>query len=110
MHLVLAKQAARICAVLAPRMPLVTQCCGLAGVGDLMVDLALATGSEEFWEAGGTVAAIILTRSGGTRSRPVFPDANLAGASAGWAGGSAGVLAFLRRLHEQGGPRLGLIG
>ncbi|MFI6151662.1 class IV lanthionine synthetase LanL [Kitasatospora sp. NPDC051170] len=109
-HLVLAERAARTCALLAPRMPLVTQCCGLSGVGDLMVDVALATDSEEFWEAARTVAAIILTRSGGTRSRPVFPDANLAGASAGWAGGSAGVLAFLRRLHEQGGPRLGLIG
>ncbi|MFJ8434008.1 class IV lanthionine synthetase LanL [Kitasatospora sp. NPDC094019] len=109
-HLVLAERAARTCVVLAPRMPLVTQCCGLSGVGDLMVDVALATGSEEFWEAAGTIAAIILTRSGGTRSRPVFPDANLAGASAGWAGGSAGVLAFLRRLHQQGGPRLGLIG
>ncbi|MEV0190044.1 class IV lanthionine synthetase LanL [Kitasatospora purpeofusca] len=109
-HLVLAERAARTCAALAPRMPLVTQCCGLSGVGDLMVDVALATGSEEHWEAAGTVAAIVLTRSGGPRSRPVFPDANLAAASAGWAGGSAGVLAFLRRLHRQGGPRLGLIG
>ncbi|MFB8239247.1 lanthionine synthetase LanC family protein [Kitasatospora purpeofusca] len=109
-HLALAERTARTCAALAPRMPLVTQCCGLSGVGDLMVDVALATDSEEFWESAGTVAAIILSRSGGTRSRPVFPDANLAGASAGWAGGSAGVLAFLRRLHEQGGPRLGMIG
>jgi hypothetical protein len=109
-HLVLAQDAARTCAALAPRMPLVTQCCGLAGIGDLMVDVALATGSEEFWEAAGTVAGIILSRSGGPRARPVFPDANLARASAGWAGGSAGVLGFLRRLHERGGPRLGLIG
>ncbi len=109
-HLLLAQRAARTCAVLAPRMPLVTQCCGLSGVGDLMVDVALATGSEEFWEAASTVAAIILSRSGGTRTRPLFPDANLTTASTSWATGSAGVLGFLRRLHERGGPRLGLIG
>ncbi|WP_317621082.1 lanthionine synthetase LanC family protein, partial [Streptomyces sp. CBMA123] len=117
-YLALARRAARTCAVLAPRMPLVTQCCGLAGVGELLVDVAGACGSrsdsgsdaEEFREAAGTVAAIILSRSGGTPSRPVFPDAGLARAGATWAGGSAGVLGFLRRLHERGGPRLGLIG
>ncbi|MFB7512374.1 class IV lanthionine synthetase LanL [Streptomyces sp. NPDC056144] len=123
-YLDLAQQAARACAALAPRMPLVSQCCGLAGVGDLMVDLARATASttatattsastsasasEEFWEAAETVALLILSRSGGTWSRPVFPDPGLAGPSATWAGGSAGVLAFFRRLHDRGGPRLGL--
>ncbi|MFI6848966.1 class IV lanthionine synthetase LanL [Kitasatospora sp. NPDC050467] len=109
-YLALAQRAARTCAALAPRMPLVTQCCGLSGVGDLMVDVAEASGSEEFRDAAETVAAIILSRSGGTSSRPVFPDAGLTGSSATWAGGSAGVLAFLRRLHGRGGQRLGLIG
>ncbi|MEU9079533.1 class IV lanthionine synthetase LanL [Kitasatospora sp. NPDC048538] len=112
-HLALARQAARTCAAVAPRMPLVNQCCGLAGVGELMVDVALACDdrtAEEFWTAAETVTAIILSRSGGPPSRPVFPDAGLTGASATWAGGSAGVLAFLRRLHARGGPRLGLIG
>ncbi|AUY49177.1 class IV lanthionine synthetase LanL [Streptomyces sp. CB01881] len=108
-HLVLAQRAARTCAALAPRMPLVNQCCGLAGVGDLMVDVARASGSEEFWNAAETVAALILSRSGGTPSRPVFPDAGLARSSATWAGGSAGVLAFFRRLHDRGGQRLGLV-
>ncbi|MEU7017589.1 class IV lanthionine synthetase LanL [Streptomyces sp. NPDC046385] len=107
-YLDLAQRAARACAVLAPRMPLVTQCCGLAGVGDLMVDVAEASGAEEFRDAAETVALLILSRSGGTWSRPVFPDAGLARASATWAGGSAGVLAFFRRLHDRGGPRLGL--
>ncbi|MFJ3788732.1 class IV lanthionine synthetase LanL [Kitasatospora sp. NPDC090091] len=109
-YLVLARRAARTCAALAPRMPLVTQCCGLSGVGDLMVDVALASGSEEFWDAAETVAAIILSRSGGTASRPVFPDTGLTRPSATWAGGSAGVLGFLRRLHDRDGPRLGLVG
>ncbi|MFI9363052.1 class IV lanthionine synthetase LanL [Kitasatospora sp. NPDC053057] len=114
-YLALAGQAARTCAALAPRMPLVTQCCGLAGVGDFLVDTAVASGSsgssgsEEFWGAADTVAAVILSRSGGTAARPVFPDPGLARPSATWAGGSAGVLGFLRRLHDRGGPRLGLI-
>ncbi|WP_275941151.1 lanthionine synthetase LanC family protein, partial [Streptomyces sp. SID685] len=104
----LARRTARACAALAPRMPLVTQCCGLAGVGDLMVDVAEAPGSEEFWDAAETIALLILSRSGGTWSRPVFPDTSLAGPSATWAGGSAGVLAFFRRLRHRGGPRLGV--
>ncbi|MFJ2908603.1 class IV lanthionine synthetase LanL [Streptomyces sp. NPDC087228] len=108
-YLVLAERAARTCAALAPRMPLVTQCCGLSGAGDLMVDVARASDSEEFWDAAETVAMIILSRSGGTRSRPAFPNTELTGSSATWAGGSAGVLAFLRRLHDRGGRRLGLI-
>ncbi|MFJ9928021.1 class IV lanthionine synthetase LanL [Streptomyces misionensis] len=107
-YLRLAQRAARACAALAPRMPLVTQCCGLAGVGDLMVDVAEASESEEFWDAAETVALLILSRSGGTWSRPVFPDTGLARPSATWAGGSAGVLAFFRRLRDRGGPRLGL--
>lgn len=106
-YLALAQRTARACAALAPRMPLVTQCCGLAGVGDLMVDVAAATGSEEFRDAAGTVALLLLSRSGGTWSRPVFPDTGLARPSATWAGGSAGVLAFFRRLRDGGGPRLG---
>ncbi|MEV4615726.1 class IV lanthionine synthetase LanL [Kitasatospora sp. NPDC049258] len=108
-HLRLAQQAARTCVALAPRMPLVTQCCGLAGVGDLLVDVAQASDSEEFWAAATTVALIILSRSGGPTSRPTFPDPDLTRPSPTWAGGSAGVLAFLRRLHTHGGPRLGLI-
>ncbi|MFJ3615018.1 class IV lanthionine synthetase LanL [Streptomyces hydrogenans] len=107
-HLDLARQAARACAVLAPRMPLVTQCCGLAGVGDLLVSVAEASGEEEFRDGAEAVARLILSRSGGTWSRPVFPDTGLARSSATWAGGSAGVLAFFRRLRHGGGPRLGL--
>ncbi|MFJ7149017.1 lanthionine synthetase LanC family protein [Streptomyces sp. NPDC100445] len=108
-YLGLAQRAARACAALAPRMPLVTQCCGPAGVGELMVDVAEASASEEFREAAETVALLTLSRSGGTWSRPVFPDTGLARPSATWAGGSAGVLAFFGRLRDGGGPRLGLV-
>ncbi|MFF0750532.1 class IV lanthionine synthetase LanL [Streptomyces sp. NPDC004267] len=108
-YLDLAQRTARACAGLAPRMPLVTQCCGLAGVGDLMVDVAEASAAEEFRDAAETVALLILSRSGGTWSRPVFPDTGLARPSATWAGGSAGVLAFFRRLRDGGGARLGVV-
>ncbi|MCX4674565.1 class IV lanthionine synthetase LanL [Streptomyces sp. NBC_01433] len=110
-HLTLAEQAARTCAALARRMPLVTQCCGLSGVGDFLVDMAKASpsASEEFRNAAETVAMIVLSRSGGTWPHPVFPDTGLTGPSATWAGGSAGVLGFFRRLHDGGGPRLGLL-
>ncbi|MFE5297801.1 class IV lanthionine synthetase LanL [Streptomyces sp. NPDC056632] len=108
-YLDLAQRTARACVALAPRMPLVTQCCGLAGVGELMVDVAEASASEEFRDAAETIALLILSRSGGTWSRPVFPDPGLARPAATWAGGSAGVLAFFRRLRAGGGPRLGLV-
>ncbi|MDJ0384209.1 class IV lanthionine synthetase LanL [Streptomyces sp. G-G2] len=112
-YLTLAQRSARTCATLAPRMPLVGQCCGLSGVGDLMLDLAgasSAAASEEFRRAAETIALIILTRSGGPRSRPTFPDTGLTTPTATWATGSAGVLSFLRRLHTRTTPRLGLIG
>ncbi|MGW2396392.1 class IV lanthionine synthetase LanL [Kitasatospora sp. NPDC001664] len=109
-HLTPARRAARTAAALAPRMPLVNQCCGLAGVGELLVDVAVAAQDQEYWDAAETVAAIILSRSGGPAERPVFPDAGLTRPSATWAGGSAGVLGFFRRLHERGGLRLGLPG
>jgi hypothetical protein len=88
-------------------MALVSQCCGLAGVGDVMVSVAEATGSQEFLDSARTVASVILARSGGEPARPTFPGNSLTHPSSGWATGSAGVLAFLRRLRDGGGPRLG---
>ncbi|MER5727900.1 class IV lanthionine synthetase LanL [Streptomyces sp. NPDC002138] len=109
-YLALAERAARTCAALAPRMPLVTQCCGLSGVGDLLVDVANASPSpEEFRAAADTVALLILTRSGGPPTRPVFPDPTLTTAAATWSNGSAGTLTFLRRLQSPDTPRLGLL-
>lgn len=106
----LAQQCADSCVRIAPRMPQVVQCCGLAGVGDFLIDCALAPGTPADaaiarWEQAFDVARLILARSGGTWSRPDFPDVELTGSSAGWAGGSTGVLAFLRRLRDRGGPR-----
>jgi hypothetical protein len=104
-YLELAGQCADACVAIAPRMPQVIQCCGLAGVGDFLIDTALATGSGRRWHQAAGVARLILTRSGGTWDQPVFPDAELTQPGAGWAGGSSGVLGFLRRLRDRGGPR-----
>jgi hypothetical protein len=101
-----AGQCADACVAIAPRMPQVIQCCGLAGVGDFLIDAALATGSGQRWHQASGIARLILTRSGGTWDQPVFPDVELTRTSAGWAGGSSGVLGFLRRLRDRGGPRL----
>ncbi|MFI1172702.1 class IV lanthionine synthetase LanL [Streptomyces melanogenes] len=94
------------CRDLAPRMSPVSQCCGLAGVGELLIDAAAATGDGQLHRAAEDVAGLILSRSGGTLRRPVFPDNTLAASGPGWATGSAGVLSFLRRLRDHGGPRL----
>ncbi|GAA0593989.1 class IV lanthionine synthetase LanL [Streptomyces crystallinus] len=99
-------RCARACRDLAPRMSPVSQCCGLAGVGELLIDAEAVTGDGTLNRAAEEVAGLILCRSGGTPRRPVFPDNTLAASGAGWATGSAGVLSFLRRLRDHGGPRL----
>jgi tRNA A-37 threonylcarbamoyl transferase component Bud32 len=105
-YLALARDGARACLAVAPQAWVVSQCCGLAGVGELLIDVALATDEEEFWTGAGHVAALILARSGGERDRPVFPDNTLESADGTWGTGTSGVLSFLRRLHERRGTRL----
>jgi tRNA A-37 threonylcarbamoyl transferase component Bud32 len=105
-HLALAKEGARACLGLAPQAWVVSQCCGLAGIGEALVDLAIATGDEEFWAGAEEIAVHVLARSGGAFTEPVFPDNSLETASAPWSTGSSGVLSFLRRLHRRGGSRL----
>ncbi|MFE6866219.1 class IV lanthionine synthetase LanL [Kitasatospora sp. NPDC057692] len=102
-----AAEAAAACRTLAPRMGLTGQCCGLAGVGELLVDLAATTGDERHWHAAEEVAGLILTRGGGPWGRPLLPGGDPAAESPAWAVGTPGVLGFLRRLQRRGGPRLG---
>jgi hypothetical protein len=87
-------------------MPIVTQCCGLAGVGELLVDLGIATGESGYFDQADSMLALMLTRCGGDLERPVFPDNTMSGTSALWAVGSAGVLSFLRRLRDRSGERI----
>ncbi|MEV0408662.1 class IV lanthionine synthetase LanL [Actinoallomurus sp. NPDC050550] len=101
-----ARAGARACLAIAPQAWVVSQCCGLAGIGDMLIDVALATGEEEFWHGAEHVVELILTRSGGDLRRPVLPDNTLEGASGSWAMGTPGVLSFLRRLRDRDGARL----
>jgi hypothetical protein len=61
----------------------------------MLIDVALATGEEEFWRGAEHVVELILTRSGGDPEHPVFPDNTLEGASGSWGMGTPGVLSFL---------------
>ncbi|MFG2907494.1 class IV lanthionine synthetase LanL [Kitasatospora sp. NPDC048286] len=102
--LALAADAADTCRTLAPRTAQVFRCCGLAGVGDLCVDLAVATGEARHWAAAEDVAALILTRAGGPPTRPLLPGRRPDTEARAWAVGTPGVTTFLRRLTRRGGP------
>jgi lantibiotic modifying enzyme len=102
----LARESARACLAVAPRMPVVSQCCGLAGVGELLIDLAETTGEANYLAEAEYVLSLMLNRAGGDPSQPSFPDHSLMRSSGQWGVGSAGVLSFLRRLRQGGGPRL----
>lgn len=99
-----ARSAGRACLALAPRLAVVSQCCGLAGVGELMIDLA-ADGDEEFLDGAHSVLDSMVLRSGSGPDGPVFPGHSLTSADGAWGTGTTGILAFVRRLVAGGGPR-----
>lgn len=107
-HLDLARSAAAVCQEMAPRMYALTQCCGLAGIGEFFLDLVQVTGDQADLRRAERVADLILARAGGTAGAPVFPDTSLHESSGGWSTATAGVLSFLRRLRSPGAPRLWL--
>ncbi|MFG1942493.1 lanthionine synthetase LanC family protein [Nonomuraea sp. NPDC048826] len=90
-----------------PRSVHLGQCCGVAGIGDLMLDLSFLPGGERFTDHAYAAARQIVLRSAGTHSRPEpvsFSTTDRDGVS--WAIGLAGILGFVRRLRDRGGPRL----
>ncbi len=98
----LAWQAADACIAYLPRLGITGRCCGAAGVGTFLLDLAITGQDERYWDAAERVGTQILLRSAGTPSHPVFttsPDDS----SAGWASGLAGLLPLFRRLANRGG-------
>ncbi|WP_329237448.1 class IV lanthionine synthetase LanL [Actinoallomurus sp. NBC_01490] len=107
-HLELTLDAAAACRDLAPRMYALTQCCGLAGIGEFFLDLVQVTGDRTHLSQAHRVADLIINRAGGPADAPVFPDTSLHGSSGSWSTGTAGVLSFLRRLRDPGSPRLWL--
>lgn len=92
------------CVGMLPRMPRLGQCCGAAGVGSLLIDLATHERDERYWDAAGQVADHLLLRSAGTPAHPVFTEPSRDSRAASWAIGIAGFLAFFRRLANRGGP------
>lgn len=101
-----AKSAAAACLTFAPRVLLVTQCCGLAGVGEFLLDLAVAADDVRYHRDAIDILNLMLIRSGGSRNAPCFPDNTMAGSSPAWATGLSGVLSFLRRLADPRSARL----
>ncbi|HEY2575059.1 MAG TPA: class IV lanthionine synthetase LanL [Streptosporangiaceae bacterium] len=97
----LARHAADACVALLPRLSGLGACCGAAGVGNFLVDLAAA--DERYLEAAYDVAAHMLRRSAGPPGRPVFTESDPDSFSASWAAGLAGMLTFFRRLSCRGG-------
>lgn len=107
-YLDVAQLIGRTAMLVAPRVPLVTQCCGLAGLGEFMLDVAAVSGEQKhlYHSYARSIARYILTRSGGSSRQPMFPDHSLLASGFEWATGSAGVLSFFRRLQGNGDSRL----
>ncbi|MEV4109032.1 class IV lanthionine synthetase LanL [Nonomuraea sp. NPDC049695] len=100
----LARQGADVCIAHMPRLSTLGQCCGVAGVGNHLLDLAVLEQSERYLEAAHDLATHLLLRSAGPSTHPSFfaPDDPPA-RSLSWAQGLTGVLTFVRRL-ARGGP------
>ncbi|MEV7415601.1 class IV lanthionine synthetase LanL [Streptomyces sp. NPDC089919] len=94
----LARRAARAVVERASRAPL-TQCHGLAGNGDFLLDLAAATGAPGYRAMAGDLAGLIVAEGAHRHGHVVFPN-EYGDVSTGWSDGSAGILAFLLRLHH----------
>ncbi len=99
----LALDTADTCIAYLPRLSTPGRCCGIAGVGSFLIDFAISTQDERYWDAAERAGVQILLRSAGTPGHPIFPaDPNHS--SAGWAAGLAGILSFFRRLARRGEP------
>ncbi len=100
----LARRLADVCLDFLPHVSVPVQCCGLVGIGNLFVDLAVHDSSGHYWAAAHATARQLLTRSTGPVNHPVFVKDSLEEYGASWAFGVAGQLAFFRRLARHGGP------
>ncbi|MFF9086088.1 class IV lanthionine synthetase LanL [Streptomyces sp. NPDC014991] len=94
----LARRATHAVAEHATRAAL-TQCHGLAGNGDFLLDMADATGDPAYRAMAGELARLILSERAHRHGHVVFPN-EYGDVSTSWSDGSAGILAFLLRLHH----------
>lgn len=100
----LARRLADVCLDFLPHVSVPVQCCGLVGIGNLFIDLAVHDCGGDYWAAADTTARQLLIRSTGPVNHPVFVKDSLEEYGASWAFGVAGQLAFFRRLAGHGGP------
>jgi len=99
----LARRIAGACVRFLPHVSVTAQCCGLAGIGNTLIDVAVLDGGERSWAAASDAASFLLLRGAGTPARPLLVADSPEDGSASWAFGNAGILAFFRRLGDRGG-------
>jgi serine/threonine protein kinase len=99
----LARDTTETCIAYLPQLSTPGRCCGIAGVGSVLIDLAINTQDERYWHAAERAGVQILLRSAGTPSHPIFP-ASPGHSGTGWAAGLVGLLSFFRRLARRGEP------
>lgn len=99
----LAGDATETCIAYLPRLSTPGRCCGIAGIGSVLIDFAIKTQEERYWHAAERAGVQILLRSAGTPSHLIIP-ATPGQSGTGWAAGLAGLLSFFRRLARRGEP------
>lgn len=100
----LAREAADVCVDFVPRLSVTARCCGLAGIGHFLIDLAVTGQGDRYWDAARATGYQVLLRSGGPASQPRFTPDTRDGSGISWAFGLPGLLSFFRRLARPGDP------
>jgi len=79
------------------------QCCGVAGVGSFLVDLAVTVGDERIWTSAYATASQWRLRADCKLRETAARDASLRMRNLSWSFGRAGILAFFRGLRDRAG-------
>jgi hypothetical protein len=98
----LAVQAAEVCIAKVPGLAVLGRCCGAAGVGQFMIDLAVTWQDDRYLRAAFDIGRHMLLRSSGPAGHPVLAQDIADRSAAAWAFGIAGLLPFFRRLAAGG--------
>ncbi|TWE12595.1 serine/threonine protein kinase [Rudaeicoccus suwonensis] len=107
-YLQIAEDAAHACIILAPRRENIVQCCGLAGIGEFLIDLATVTGNTEYLNSAHDLMQLILGRSGGTATNPIYPSSVPSKSTAALCTGTTGIVSYLRRLCRNNSSRIAM--
>ncbi|MDJ1138393.1 lanthionine synthetase LanC family protein [Streptomyces iconiensis] len=101
-----ALSAAAACAAWVPRMENLSQCCGVAGAGSALAEIAHDTGDERCWDGAHRAARHLVARSFDPDEAPLLIAPGAQDAPHSWGMGTTGLLAFLRRLTRPHTPDL----